>query len=155
MNGLYPFLFGISGGEILILLLLVLLLFGPKKIPEIARMIGRGMNEVKKVQREINTEIHRYSQDIETEAKDMENAIRDSYPGVSEKSAEEQAPGGLPDAGESKSDTYGDNVEKTTDKSKGGDAGNQNLNKDDPAQNNQSGADDEGLPYPYNRDDQK
>lgn len=72
----YPLLFGISGGEVLILLLLVLLLFGPKKIPEIARMIGRGMNEVKKVQREINTEIHRYSSDIEREAKEMESEIK-------------------------------------------------------------------------------
>ena len=64
-------LFGISGGEILILLLLVLILFGPKKIPEIARMVGRGMNEVKKVQREINSEIHRYSSEIEEETRKM------------------------------------------------------------------------------------
>jgi sec-independent protein translocase protein TatA len=69
------FLFGISGGEILIILLAVLLLFGPKKIPEIARMIGRGINEVKKVQREINTEIHRYSSDIEHEARDVQEKI--------------------------------------------------------------------------------
>ena len=48
-------LFGISGGEILIILLAVLVLFGPKKIPEIARMLGRGINDFKKVQREINT----------------------------------------------------------------------------------------------------
>ncbi len=75
MINIFPLLFGISGGEILILLLLVLLLFGPKKIPEIARMLGRGMNEVKKVQREINTEIHRYSSEIETEAKEMESEI--------------------------------------------------------------------------------
>lgn len=76
MTWYYPFLFGISGGEILILLLLVLLLFGPKKIPEIARMVGRGMNEVKKVQREINTEIHRYSSEIEKEAKEMQSEIK-------------------------------------------------------------------------------
>jgi len=68
-------LFGISGGEILIALLAVLLLFGPKKIPEIARMIGRGINEVKKVQREINSEIHRYSADIENEARDVQQKI--------------------------------------------------------------------------------
>ncbi len=68
-------LFGISGGEILLILLVVLLLFGPGKIPEIARMIGRGINEVKKVQREINTEIHRYTADIETEARNMQHDI--------------------------------------------------------------------------------
>jgi sec-independent protein translocase protein TatA len=64
-------LFGISGGEILIILLLVLLLFGPKKIPEIARAIGKGMNEIKKVQRDINTEINRYSRELENPAKQV------------------------------------------------------------------------------------
>ncbi len=68
----YILLFGISGGEILILLLLVLILFGPKKIPEIARMVGKGMNEVKKVQREINSEISRYSSEIDNEVRKME-----------------------------------------------------------------------------------
>lgn len=70
-------LFGISGGELLILLLVVLVLFGPAKIPEIARMVGRGMKEVRKVQREINTEIHRYSSDIDRETKSMESDIRE------------------------------------------------------------------------------
>lgn len=73
----FTLLFGISGGEILILLLLVLILFGPSKIPEIARMLGRGINEVKKVQREINTEIHRYSSEIEKETSKMQSEIDD------------------------------------------------------------------------------
>jgi TatA/E family protein of Tat protein translocase len=87
MTFFYPFLFGISGGEILVLLLIVLLLFGPKKIPEIARMIGRGMNEVKKVQREINTEIHRYSSEIEKETKEMQSEINKmtKEPGINTK----------------------------------------------------------------------
>lgn len=68
-------LFGISGGEILVIMLLVLLLFGPKKIPEIARMFGRGINEFKKVQREINTEITRYSSEVETQTREMQSQI--------------------------------------------------------------------------------
>jgi TatA/E family protein of Tat protein translocase len=69
------FLFGISGGEILIILLVVLILFGPSKIPEMARLIGRGVNEVKKVQREINTEIQRYSAEVEKEARKIKTDI--------------------------------------------------------------------------------
>ncbi len=68
-------LFGISGGEIFIALLLVLVLFGPKKIPEIARTIGKGINEVKKVQRDINNEINRYADEIEKPVKQVENDI--------------------------------------------------------------------------------
>jgi|GEM_PF-410813 len=73
----FAILFGISGGELLIIFLLALLVFGPGKIPEIARMIAKGVNEVKKVQREINSEIHRYSGDIEREARQMQRGIDD------------------------------------------------------------------------------
>ena len=73
----FVLLFGISGGEILIIMLVVLLLFGPSKIPEIARLIGRGMNEVKKVQREINTEIQRYSAEVEKETKKIQTDINE------------------------------------------------------------------------------
>jgi sec-independent protein translocase protein TatA len=39
--------FGISVWEILILLLIVLLVFGPKRLPEMGRSLGRGMREFK------------------------------------------------------------------------------------------------------------
>ncbi len=46
-----------GGGEIIVVLLVVLLFFGSKKIPELARGLGRGMREFKDatsgVQREI------------------------------------------------------------------------------------------------------
>ncbi|HAJ98467.1 MAG TPA: twin-arginine translocase TatA/TatE family subunit, partial [Bacteroidales bacterium] len=74
LNG-FILLFGISGGELLIIFLLAIVVFGPSKIPEIARMIAKGVNEVKKVQREINTEINRYSGDIEREARQMQRSL--------------------------------------------------------------------------------
>ena len=39
--------FGISVWEILILLLIVLLVFGPKRLPEMGRSLGKGMREFK------------------------------------------------------------------------------------------------------------
>ncbi len=39
--------FGISLWEILILLLVVLLVFGPKRLPEMGRSLGKGMREFK------------------------------------------------------------------------------------------------------------
>ncbi len=47
----------ISGGEIFFVLLAVLLLFGAKKIPEVARGLGKGLKEFKKVSNEIKKEI--------------------------------------------------------------------------------------------------
>ena len=49
---------GIGGPELFLVLLVVLLVFGPKKIPEFARGIGKGLREFRKLstdfQREIN-----------------------------------------------------------------------------------------------------
>ena len=39
--------FGVSWWEILILMLLVLLLFGPNRLPEMGRSLGRGLREFK------------------------------------------------------------------------------------------------------------
>ena len=49
----------ISGGEIIIVGLVVLLLFGAKSIPDVARMLGKGMNEFKRASDEIKRELTR------------------------------------------------------------------------------------------------
>jgi sec-independent protein translocase protein TatA len=49
--------FDVSGGELLVILLAVFLLFGPKRIPEIARSIGKGIYELKKATEDIKSEI--------------------------------------------------------------------------------------------------
>lgn len=51
-------MFGNLGtGEIILILLVVLLLFGAKKIPELAQGIGKGMREFKKAVRDVEDEI--------------------------------------------------------------------------------------------------
>ncbi len=52
-------MFGIGGNELLLILLVVLLLFGPKKIPELARGLGKGINEFKKAQSNLQDEIEK------------------------------------------------------------------------------------------------
>ena len=39
--------FGIGPAELLVLLLVALLVFGPKRLPELGRSLGRGMREFK------------------------------------------------------------------------------------------------------------
>lgn len=48
---------GIGVPEVLIVLLVVLLFFGAKRIPELARGIGQGINEFRKASDEIKKEI--------------------------------------------------------------------------------------------------
>lgn len=46
-------MFGLGGGEILLIFLAIVLLFGANKLPELARGMGRGIKEFKKAQNEI------------------------------------------------------------------------------------------------------
>ena len=50
-------MFGLGGGEIGILFLVILLLFGPSQLPKMARGLGDALREFKKAQREIRDEI--------------------------------------------------------------------------------------------------
>ncbi|MBK9099554.1 MAG: twin-arginine translocase TatA/TatE family subunit [bacterium] len=47
----------LGAGEIILIVLVVLLLFGAKKIPELARGIGKGMSEFKKGLKDVESEI--------------------------------------------------------------------------------------------------
>jgi len=51
-------MFGLGTGEILLIFLVVLLLFGAKRIPEVARGLGRGIREFKKAASDISDEIN-------------------------------------------------------------------------------------------------
>ena len=68
--------FNISGGEIFIIMLVVFLVFGPDKIPEIARWIGKGVGEVKKATSDIRDEISRETEDIKKHTDKMKSDLR-------------------------------------------------------------------------------
>ena len=50
-------LFNLGGGEIILILALVLILFGAKKLPELAKGLGTGIKEFKKATREVTEEV--------------------------------------------------------------------------------------------------
>jgi TatA/E family protein of Tat protein translocase len=48
---------GIGGSEVLLVLLVVLILFGSKRIPEFARTMGKATREVRKALNQIRDEV--------------------------------------------------------------------------------------------------
>jgi sec-independent protein translocase protein TatA len=61
-------MFGSIGmGELLVILLVVLLLFGGKKLPEIARNLGKGLKEFQKTTREARDEIQKILHDEDSD----------------------------------------------------------------------------------------
>lgn len=63
--------FNLGPQEIALIFLVVLLLFGAKKIPELARGLGKSMGEFKRARQEFEDEIHRAEVDA---SKDDEEA---------------------------------------------------------------------------------
>ncbi|HDJ33846.1 MAG TPA: twin-arginine translocase TatA/TatE family subunit [Bacteroidetes bacterium] len=72
MNAIVCF---ISGQEIFIVFVVVLLLFGAKKIPEIARGLGKGMREFRKATEDIKREINEQSEDISNDINDIKKTL--------------------------------------------------------------------------------
>ena len=66
MNHFLLFL-NISGGEILLIIIVIYLVFGPKKIPEFARMLGKGINEMRRATNDIRSEITREANKVKSD----------------------------------------------------------------------------------------
>jgi sec-independent protein translocase protein TatA len=63
------FLFSIGGPEIILILFVILLLFGAKKIPELARGMGKGIREFKDATKEIKDEMDDAANEVNKDKK--------------------------------------------------------------------------------------
>ena len=63
INTILSFVGGIGGWEILLIMMVILIFFGAKKIPELARGLGKGIREFKDATTDIK--------------KDLESGIKD------------------------------------------------------------------------------
>ncbi len=60
-------MFNIGGSELFFILFAVLMLFGSKKIPEIARGLGKGLREMKEAARGVEQEITKEMKEVKDE----------------------------------------------------------------------------------------
>jgi sec-independent protein translocase protein TatA len=58
MNILAMGIGNLGGPDLFIILLIVLILFGAKKLPDLARSLGQSMNEFRKAREDIDRELH-------------------------------------------------------------------------------------------------
>ncbi|MGE0561464.1 MAG: twin-arginine translocase TatA/TatE family subunit [Flavobacteriales bacterium] len=72
MNNQILLLFNIGGGELFFIVLIIIMFFGSKKIPELARGLGKGIKELKNATNDIQQEIKDNTKDI-TRIKDSVN----------------------------------------------------------------------------------
>jgi len=70
-------LFGMPGGpEWLIIILFVIIFFGAKKIPDIARGLGQGMREFRKATDEIKKEFDESTKEVKKDIKDISDTVK-------------------------------------------------------------------------------
>jgi len=72
-----PLLFDVSGGELIVILLFVLLFFGSKGIPDVARTLGRTMRQVRDASNEVQREIQRGANDVRRTMEEQRRTMLD------------------------------------------------------------------------------
>ena len=68
LNSILLLLGGLSGWEVVLIVLVVLLLFGGKKIPELMKGLGKGVRSFKEGMNEVTDEINKPLEDDKKEA---------------------------------------------------------------------------------------
>lgn len=71
----------ISGQEIFIIMVVALILFGAKKIPDIAKGLGKGMREFRKATDDIKREFDESTKDVQKDIKDMSDNVNKNLKG--------------------------------------------------------------------------
>jgi sec-independent protein translocase protein TatA len=69
------YLLFVSGGEIVLVLMLALLFFGADAIPGIAKTVGKAMHEFKKASNEIQREINEHTSDIKKDVNEVTSTV--------------------------------------------------------------------------------
>jgi len=73
-------IFGVGLPEVTVILILALLIFGPKKLPEFGKQLGKTLKSLKKASTEFQTEIDKVMNEPDMESKkddDLKGEIKD------------------------------------------------------------------------------
>lgn len=89
-------IFNLGGGEIILILALVLILFGAKKLPELAKGLGTGIKEFKKATREVTEEVSNAMDETPTPTKRLPPTPPASTPEATSVQASQTVPQSSP-----------------------------------------------------------
>ncbi|HCQ78444.1 MAG TPA: twin-arginine translocase TatA/TatE family subunit [Verrucomicrobiales bacterium] len=82
MNTIIAFLGPIGGPEMFLIFMVLLLLFGAKKLPQLARGIGKSVGEFRKAREEFEDEIRKGGEELDKEVKKSDDDKVSKAPGA-------------------------------------------------------------------------
>lgn len=77
MTVLPLFLSDVGGSEIILILLVILMFFGSKSIPGIARTMGKTMHQIRQASQDVQNEIKKSAGDVKTDF-DLQKMVRET-----------------------------------------------------------------------------
>lgn len=69
-------MFGLGGQEIIVILIIALIVFGPKRLPEVGRALGEGLRELKRASRGLSEPFE--TDEEESQTKETKSNASDS-----------------------------------------------------------------------------
>lgn len=91
-SNIFLFLDSLGGGELLVIMFFIIIFFGSKKIPDLARGLGRGMREFRNAMNDVRSEIEHAAEPEKPQAISSDSKPEELKPDTSSRNPEESVP---------------------------------------------------------------